>query len=334
MGQELTLYDKFSHEIAAREEELSNVLAPHIPPERFKQVALIAVKNNPDLLKVNRKSLHQAITEAAEDGLMPDGREGVITPYKGEASWNPMVYGIRKRAKELCNMIIDSQVVHQNDRFVWHQGDEPRIEHVPAPLGTDRGPAVGVYAIFKVDGVIMHREVMDAKQVEAVQSMSNAKSSLMWTKFKSEGWRKTVIRRGAKTVPAVAALERLIARVDKDFDFGPKTVTIDEVPTAPKQSKAIEQEVIDVVSDEIADMDAPLQEAVSAPPPAKKKEAPKKASQPKGDEDVLGAFRAGIKAAETVSALNGIWDIYESKLKGKDRDTASEEFEHRYEELA
>ncbi|KWT70724.1 Recombinational DNA repair protein RecT (prophage associated) [Hyphomicrobium sulfonivorans] len=215
--------DEFRNEIALREDELASILPPHISREKFVNTAIIAVKNNPDLLTCDRRSLHAAVTKAAEDGLQPDGREGVITYFKvdgkKQAQWNPMLFGIRKRARELCDMIIDAQVVHANDVFHWHQGDDPRIEHRPAPLGTDRGEAIGAYAVFKQGGVILHREVMSVKQIESVKSVSRAQNGAMWTKFWTEAWRKTVIRRGIKTVPSVPQFERLVTRDDEHTDF-------------------------------------------------------------------------------------------------------------------
>jgi recombination protein RecT len=218
-------FEGFRGEILSREDELAAILPPHISREKFINTAIIAVKNNPDLLKCERRSLHAAVTKAAEDGLQPDGREGVITWFKDKdkgclvAQWNPMLFGIRKRARELCDMIIDAQVVHANDEFVWHQGDEPRIEHKPATLGTDRGKPIGAYAVFKQGGVILHREVMDVKQIEATKSVSRAQNGPMWTKFWTEAWRKTVVRRGIKTVPSVPQLETLITRDDEHVDL-------------------------------------------------------------------------------------------------------------------
>ena len=76
-----------------------------------------------------------------------------------------------------------------SDEFTWHQGDElpASNEHMPAKLGTPRGKMIGVYAIFKQGATILHREVMDAEQVEATREQSKAKNSLMWTSFATGG---------------------------------------------------------------------------------------------------------------------------------------------------
>lgn len=234
MGQELQPYEAFRGELDARQAELFSILPKGVSQEAFLNTAVMAVKQQPELLKCDRRSLHKAVTQAARDGLLPDGKEAVILPQKekvkdrsGNESWissaryQPMTYGIRKRAREIEGLIIDAQVVRKNDKFVWVQGDDPRLIHEPAPLGTPRGELVGVYAIFKIAGEVIHREVMDREQVDAVKSISRNQKGLLWTTFEEEGWRKSVIRRGIKTVPLTSSAMRQIVEADDDlYDVG------------------------------------------------------------------------------------------------------------------
>lgn len=224
-------FDDFKSQLDQRANEIAQMLPSTVTKEKFLATASAAIKQTPDLLLCTPRSLFAAITKAAQDGILPDGREGVITKYGTEAVWNPMTHGLRKRARELAGILIDAQVVHENDAFLWRQGDEPGIDHVPAKLGTPRGAMIGVYAIFKLEnGVILGREVMDRDQVEMVRNQSKAKDSLMWTKFVSEGWRKSVIRRGIKAVPVSDDLENIVRRDDENFDF-------DAAPPKPKASE-------------------------------------------------------------------------------------------------
>lgn len=231
---DVSTWEGFEAEIRSREQAIVSMLPNHVSRERFINSAIAAVKQTPELLNATPRSLFGAVTKSAQDGLLPDGREGVITIYNEKqkdkatgkdvwvkaAQWNPMAYGLRKRARELDNIIIDAQVVYENDEFTWHQGDAPHIEHRPANLGTPRGAMIGAYAIFKSgDGTILHREVMDAAQIQAVRDQSKASNSLMWTKFAEEGWRKTVVRRGVKTVPCSERLQTIVQRDDDLFNF-------------------------------------------------------------------------------------------------------------------
>lgn len=241
-SQVLSNWQEFEGALIERENEIAAMLPQHVSKGRFISSAIAAVKQNPDLLRASPRSLMSAVTKSAQDGLIPDGREGVITAYAGEAKWNPMTYGLRKRAKEIDGILIDAQVVRANDHFIWHQGDVPRIEHIPAALGTARGNLMGVYAIFKrEDGTVLHREVMDEFQVAAVKEQSKAKGGLLWTTFEEEAWRKTVVRRGIKSVPVSEKLEAIAQRDDDHFDFGTSTPAIEEnggqmIPPRPKES--------------------------------------------------------------------------------------------------
>ena len=229
---EISPWSAFENEVRSRSTEIDSLLPGHISRDKFINTAIIAAKNNPDLVRCDRRSLHAAITKAAEDGLQPDGREGVFNVYNEKrkiggkdewikvACWIPMAWGIRKRAREICGMIIDAQVVYENDTFVWHQGDDPRIEHKPTPLDGQPGKRIGVYAIFKQGNEIIHREVMRASQVNDVKSVVKAQNGLLWTKFEDEAWRKTALRRGVKTVPSVPdALQRIVSRDDDQYDI-------------------------------------------------------------------------------------------------------------------
>jgi recombination protein RecT len=242
-GRALASWDAFQSELRSRESEIATLLPRHVSKERFLASAAAAVKQNPDLLTATPRSLFQAITQSAQDGLLPDGREGVITvynekvknQYEKRAKWNPMTWGLRKRARELEGLIIDCQVVHRNDHFIWHQGDDPRLEHVPAQLGTPRGDMIGAYAIFKDGhGHILHREIMDVEQIGKVRSQSKQPDGMLWVKFAEEGWKKTVLRRGIKSVPCSENLQSIVQRDDDGFQFEENG----RLPTPPAPPKA------------------------------------------------------------------------------------------------
>lgn len=338
--------EQFRTEIAEKREQLTTILPPHIDAKRFEQTAIIAVQNNPDLLQADRKSLHSAVTRAAEDGLHPDGREGVITIYNTKvkrdgkevwekhAQWTPMVHGIRKRARELCDMVIDAQVVYANDRFVWRQGDAPCIEHTPAPLGKDRGDGVGVYAIFKIGDQILHREVMDVPTINAIKGQSRQQGGLMWTKFWTEAWKKCAIRRGIKTVPSVQALEQIIKRDDIDFDFGGgQRGSISPPPARSEPVRALQSEA----AEDAMIADDPGAIGTTAETVAEQPAAQPAAEQPKQPlttvVSVLDKFVAAINAAETTQAMNDIWAMWDKRLEGDDRAKAIAAFDRRFDQL-
>lgn len=249
-------FESFVQEFDApgRQREITAMLPENVPFERFRSCAIAAVKQNPDILSATPRSIFNALTKAAQDGLLPDGREGFINVYNTKqkvgdkdvwlptAQWLPMTFGIRKRARELDKMIIDAQVVCMNDTFEWHQGDDPKIVHTPVQLGQgERGEKVGAYAIFKrEDGTILHREVMDLVEIEKAKKQSKSPGGLLWTTFSEEAFRKTAVRRGSKTVPVSDGLRQIIQRDDDLYEFnrdpaGEPGAAI-AIPPRPKQS--------------------------------------------------------------------------------------------------
>jgi len=255
-SRSLATWQEFEGEFVQREHEIASILPSTLSPERFKNWAIAAVKQNPELLECTPRSLFQAIIRSAQDGILPDGREGVIGVYntkvkkrgqeywEKQAQWNPMAFGLRKRARELDGLLIDAQVVHEKDHFVWHQGDDPRIEHEPAKLGTDRGKMIGAYAIFKrEDKTIIAREVMDMTQINTVREQSKQPDGLMWKKFTTEAWRKTVLRRGIKSVPVSEGLQEIIRRDDEtNFDFSDRPA--EQILVPPPAPKALKSEPV------------------------------------------------------------------------------------------
>jgi recombination protein RecT len=213
-------------------EDLRLALPANIPLDRFKATFITAAAHNPDIMLCDAQSVKTALMKAAADNLLPDNREAAIVPYNTKvkdadgrerwikaAQYMPMVLGIRKRAKELGGIkSIVAECVYANDEFEVIAGDDPRIIHKPTKMGQPRGDIIGAYAIFKDDkDEILHREVMPKEDIEKARSVSRAKDGPGWTKFFGEFARKTVVRRGAKSVPSMP--EKLRTVIERDDDY-------------------------------------------------------------------------------------------------------------------
>src|SRR5262245_31940685 len=107
------------HQLDGMEQQFRSALPAHIPVERFSRVVMTAIQNNGDLVsKVDRRSLWNAAMRAAQDGLLPDGREGAIVVYGSQAQWMPMIGGLRKKVRNSGEIATwEVQVVHENDDF-------------------------------------------------------------------------------------------------------------------------------------------------------------------------------------------------------------------------
>jgi recombination protein RecT len=194
-------------------------LPAHIPVERFARVVMTAIQNNGDLLSCSRKSLFNAAMKAAQDGLLPDGREGAMVPYKGQVTWMPMVGGIRKKVRNSGEIATwDVHAVFENDAFEYELGDEPFIRHKPALA--NRGKLIAVYSIATLKSGEKSRDVMSVEDVEKIRSKSLAKNG-PWSDpiFYPEMAKKTVARRHSKVLPMSSDLDDLIRRDDHLYDI-------------------------------------------------------------------------------------------------------------------
>ena len=228
--------------------KLSTSLPKGIDQDRFTRVTITALQKNPDVLQGDRNSLYLAVLACAQAGLEPDGKEAALVRFGPEVQFMPMVGGIIKRLGA-CGITADTQVVHANDLFDVEFGDAPAITHKPPKLGQERGAMIGAYAILRGPNGSVWREVMDAAQIEAVKNQSRAKNGLLWTKFESEAWRKTVLRRCAKRVamPLDVLAERTLAADDASFDMNE---SITPAPGPESDPTVVAEQQLDRAADE------------------------------------------------------------------------------------
>lgn len=204
-------------QLTAMEDQFKAALPSHMPVERFCRVVMTAVQNNGDLVKCSRRSLWSAAMKAAQDGLLPDGRDGAIVAYKSEAQWMPMIGGLRKKARNSGEIETwEAHVVHANDAFEFELGDNPFIRHKPTL--DDEGPVIAAYSICTLKSGEKTREVMSIRAIEKIHARSKAGKSGPWVTDFEEMCRKTVARRHSKVIPMSSDLDDLIRRDDELYD--------------------------------------------------------------------------------------------------------------------
>lgn len=219
---------QFQEYAQQRMEQLQFALPSHISPDRFTRVLMTALQRKADLLKCTRQSLWNACLLAAQDGLMPDGREGAIVPY-GEnadgkkqaeiATWMPMIEGLRKKARnsgEIADWMV--QVVYARDHFRFALGDKSFIEHEPYWGPEEPGEIIGAYSIATMRDGTKSREVMSRRELDKIRAKSRAKNG-PWgdPTFLPEMYKKTVARRHYKQLPHSSDLDEMVKRDDQAF---------------------------------------------------------------------------------------------------------------------
>lgn len=201
-------------------------LPAHIPVERFARVVMTAIQQTPELLACERRSLWNAALKAAQDGLLPDGREAAMVIYNDKergkiVQYMPMIAGIRKKVRNSGEIATwDVYVVHANDEFAYELGDEPFIKHRPI-LDGDPGKVIAAYSVATLKSGEKSREVMTVAAIEKVRAVSRAKDSKFgpWVNWYEEMCRKTVARRHSKSLPMSTDLDDLIRQDDALYDF-------------------------------------------------------------------------------------------------------------------
>ncbi len=237
----------FRSDIDKMGDEFAKTLPSHITPERFQRVAVTAVQNTPDLLEADRRSLLSSCMKAAQDGLLPDGREGAIVTFNTKekdgqgkdkwvkkAQWMPMVAGILKKVRNSGELAtISAQIVYADDEFDYsidEQGEH--IQHRPELIG-DRGSAIAAYAVAKTRDGSVFVEVMTREQIEQVRSVSKAKNNGPWMQWWDEMAKKTVIRRLSKRLPMSSDVEQVVHRDDELYEFRRAARDMGSIPREP-----------------------------------------------------------------------------------------------------
>jgi recombination protein RecT len=226
--------------------EFAAALPPQISIESFQRVVLTALQTTYGLSDCKPKSIWNACMRAATDGLLPDGREGAIVPFAGEATWIPMVGGIKKKIFQSGKVsTINVEVVRAKDFFDHQEGDGAFISHKKYIGKEDPGEISGVYMIAQMADGSTFREVMSIWEVEQVRKTSKANNS-PWGNpvFYPEMIKKTCLKRGAKSLPSSKEMVEFIER--EDIEDG-----ITEPPVKPSRPKPTDFTDIEDVSESV-----------------------------------------------------------------------------------
>lgn len=192
--------------------------------DAFVRVVLNAVLGNPDLLAADRRSLIASCMKAAQDGLMPDGREAVLNIYptntarRGEpdkwvqlVQYLPMVGGLIKNLYLSGEILtLDAAVVFENDKFRWVRGDAPHLEHEPT-MSNDPGGIIAAYCVVKLKSGELKREVMAWRDIEMVRGASKSSDgkNSPWMKWLDQMAIKSVIKRIRKQLPSAERFDQV-----------------------------------------------------------------------------------------------------------------------------
>lgn len=217
--------------------------------ERFVRVATTALQLNPDVItKGTKASVLTSLIRCAQDGLLPDGKEAALVLFGQQATYMPMVGGLRKIASGY-GFSISANVVHKNDEFAYELGLEPTLTHKPPALDVDRGDPIGAYAVAVGPDGRKYVEVMSRGEIEQVRAASRSGGSGPWAKWWGEMARKTVARRLFKSLPLGAddRTARVLAADDDGFQLQGPLDDLPQVdvadPWEPVEGEVVQDEI-------------------------------------------------------------------------------------------
>lgn len=218
-------------QLEQRSSQFQAALPAHIPVERFKRVVLTAIQQNAKLVTADRVALFNSAMKAAQDGLLPDGREGALVIFNTKikvngqdkwidsVQWMPMIAGIRKKVRNSGEIATwDVKAVFQKDEFEYEEGFDPILKHKPY-LDGPAGELRAVYSICKMKSGEASLDVMAKWEVDRIRAMSKAKDKGPWVDHYVEMAKKTVARRHSKVLPMNTDLDDLMRRDDDLYDM-------------------------------------------------------------------------------------------------------------------
>ena len=238
-AQALTIQDQVKGTLQAMKKDLTSALPSHIDVDKFIRVAQTAILTDPKVLNLERSSLYKSCLEAAQDGLLPDGKESALVPFGQKCTYMPMVAGVLKKMRNSGEVSgITAQLVYANDFFEYSVDCDGENLTFKPDFFSDRGELKGVFAQAKLKDGTVYVEVMSMKDIEAIKGASKGSKYGPWAgPFASEMMKKSAIRRLAKRLPMSTDVEQTIERDNQYYDLDQKPEkTITETP--PKTNQA------------------------------------------------------------------------------------------------
>lgn len=262
--------------ILSMKDEIKKALPSVITGERFTRMILTAMSNTPELMNCTPSSFLGAMMQAAQLGLEPNTPLGqaYLIPYKNkgnlECQFQLGYKGLIDLAYRSGDVtIVQAHEVHENDKFEYSYGLEPKLEHVPAMK--DRGQVIAYYAIFKTKsgGYGFHVASADDIQAHAKKYSKSFNSSYSpWQTSFDEMAKKTVLKQCLKYAPlksdfvrAVVSDETIKSNISDDMTSAEDETQYDTID-AETESKTVDMETGEILQGKLSEDDRILEESL------------------------------------------------------------------------
>lgn len=216
----VTLRDYFRERV----DSLKSALPPHIKPERFIAAVMTAVQINPDLMACDRRSLFIACMRCAQDGLLPDGTDAAIVPYKDKAQYMPMYQGLLRKFRNSGQFKwITAGIAYEGEQYEhWIDESGEHFKHVPSNDSADR-KVRRVYAVATTKEGGFFITDLSIADVNKRRAMSRAtRDDAPWKVWPDEMMKKTALRVLSKLLPKSSDIDAFLQQ-DEAASLGVET---------------------------------------------------------------------------------------------------------------
>lgn len=207
--------------------ELQTMLPKTVDFSKFMTTALTAVQRAAHVIaRCDKQSVYNAIADAANKGLMPDGRQGALVPYRERVKVGPgnddwrwvtkcqfliMPEGIIEVAAR-NGATVYAVSVYSGDRVrLWNDADGQHFEHDYSPFG-DRGEMIGAVAVGKTRSGAVFVEAVNEQDIAKIKNASKQKDQQgnmrgPWVEWEDRMWQKSALHRLHKRMPGIPVEE-------------------------------------------------------------------------------------------------------------------------------
>ena len=229
------------------------ILPEHVKMESFVRCAAIALMQSKDLADADRDSVIMALTECANDGLIPDSKEAALVVYNTnvgtkaapqwvkKAQYLPMIDRVLKRALmsgQIATM--SAKAVFEGDEFeYWLDENGEHIKY--RPTFGQRGELKLAFAMAKLTTGDLIVEVMAKGDIDKVRSASKTGTYGPWQDWYDRMACKAVFHRMARRLPnASEIIEMAEAGMNMNFERNEREIGL--ASAAPKSIPHYPQE--------------------------------------------------------------------------------------------
>lgn len=319
--REVSPQQQFRDELTRMGDQFVAALPDHIKPERFQRIVLTAVLGDANLLRADRKTLLESAMRAAQDGLLPDKREGAFVIFNTKVKvdgkdqwinavqWMPMIAGIIKKMHQSGEIaMLTAKVVYGGDMFrAWVDDDGEHVAYEQAEH-PDYDTIRQVFALAKTKDGSVYVETLTPRDIEKIRSVSRSKDRGPWVQWWEEMAKKSAIRRLAKRLPLSSEIHDLIQRDNELYDLSrapdPQPSLRDRLSAAKPQALTDQREgfssdfdrsdapAIDAEIEHELSSDAPSSDEIGSGDPAPDAAAGESSSQESGQSEDAGGDNA------------------------------------------